>query len=144
MSCDISQSLVFERGKKMQRENGWDLLELIDVSYNSGYPADRRPERGDDFCCTAKSEVHVTDAKGEVREFAPTLYRSSMNPDYKEIKTMKVEVKKKEEKTYVEFSSRYFHESVEVTGQSFQVLPWKAKIEKADCLHCCNCGRCGW
>lgn len=128
----------------MQSGNGWDLLEQIDVSDSSLYPVDRSPERGENFCCTAKSEVQVTDAQGEVKEFAPTLYQSSMNPDYKEIKTMKIEVKKKEEKTYVEFSSRYFHETVEVADQTFQVLPWKAKIEKADCLHCCNCGRCGW
>jgi hypothetical protein len=72
---------------------------------------------------------------------APTIYQSCMNPDEIRIEPLFIV---EESETELLVKNRYQREHIDLTKMKAELLPWEAKIHKSDCLHCENCGRCGW
>lgn len=125
------------------------FLQQFDFQTPSGYPCDRKPEC---ICTkdgrilrivTASSQFRLTE-KGTTDSavWAPSLYQSSMHPEHMEIRTLLVEAQN--DMLYVE--TRYDQLSIDLsnTDVKIEVSAWVPEIHKADCLHCENCGRCGW
>ena len=120
-------------------------LQGIDVSSDTSYPCDHLPgkykEKETQFYVTAGSQIRIRKKGAEKWElFSPSLYQSSMQPEKKEIRTLRVEVREHS----LLLQTRYGEKEVDVTDVELEVAEWIPQIHKVDCKRCENCGRCGW
>jgi len=120
-------------------------LQGLDVSKEIAYPCDRLPgcfnENEKQFYVTARSQVRIRKKGAKNWElFSPSLYQSSMQPERKEIRTLRIEIK---EDSLI-LQTRYGEKEVDVTDVELEVSEWIPRIHKVDCKRCENCGRCGW
>jgi hypothetical protein len=91
---------------------------------------------------TKTMQIKITNPKdGSVFFLAPTIYQSCMNPDDIRIDPLWITEKSGWE---LLVKNRYQSEQIDLRKMQVELLPWEAKIRKTDCLHCENCGRCGW
>ncbi len=116
----------------------------IDITQDTKYPWDKAPgkvitEEGIHLI-TAKSQLRIGKDGEHPEVWAPSLYQSSMNPDYIEIRTLEILIKG----NHWKISTRYGSQIVDITKENIKITDWKAEIHKTDCRKCENCGRCGW
>lgn len=131
----------------MKRLKNQALLDQIDTSIETAYPCDHTPARigmtaaGTQKIVTAKSQLRIENPEtSEMEIWSPSLYQSSMRPEYKEIRTLKLEVKDDEWNLQTRYGSR----TLDPLRVKVEVTEWIPEIHKSDCRHCTNCGRCGW
>ncbi len=119
---------------------------MIDTEKNTKYPWDCEPgysltPEGVEEYITATTQLRIwTKKEGEPEIWAPSLYQSAMKPEHIEIRTMKVRIKKNQ--WWIQ--TRYKETKINADQVRIETAPWIPMIEKTDCLHCRNCGHCGW
>ena len=75
------------------------------------------------------------------RIYSPIFYQSCMHPEETCIYDLKV---RKVTDTEWQIETHYQSEVINTKKVDLQVSDWEAKIHKADCKKCENCGRCSW
>lgn len=109
---------------------------MEEVLHKFGVSADER------VICTKTRQLQIVDREdGSSMMLAPTIYQSCMNPDEIQVYPLQISV---ESDTELTVENRYQKERIDLNKKRVEVLPWEEKIQKSDCLHCVNCGRCGW
>ncbi|MCR5691351.1 MAG: hypothetical protein K6G62_03945 [Eubacterium sp.] len=120
-----------------------DWWKEIDCKAPGDYPCDQevgKKEEGDNCrIVTALSGIVLADEEGE-KGYFPLLYQSSMNPDFKQVKTLTLTCQEGQWEVLAPYQeARKFRPEDVVRVEAY--LP---EIIKPDCLHCTNCGRCSY
>ncbi|MBO5488599.1 MAG: hypothetical protein J5972_01695 [Eubacterium sp.] len=117
------------------------ILNEIDCVSTLDYPTDATPEKGKDYIVTAASQIVVGNWEtGEEAVYSPKLYQSSMHPEQKTIRTMKLAW----DHGMLQIITPYEKRKLLPEEQILRVEPFDPVIVKPDCLHCTNCGRCSY
>ena len=91
---------------------------------------------------TAACKIEVSyNQTGENRIYKPRVYQSCMNPSQIEIKTLQILMLANNK---LMIKSGYETELIPISEVDIQIKPWEAKIYKASCNPCMNCGKCSW
>lgn len=89
---------------------------------------------------SAKSRIVVKDSKaGEEKSFAPSVYQSCMEPDNVVIHTLQIN---DQGNGIFEIKTKYDSCRINILECDLTVFPWHASLQRMDCRHCENCGRC--
>lgn len=124
------------------------LLGALKGNQKTGYPCRPKPEVVTDssggICrvVTGAAQIRLrkeTEAEWEV--WAPSLYQSCMKPERIEVRPLVAEIR---EDGSLKLSTKYASCQIWPEGVKIEVSPWEPKIQKTDCRHCRNCGRCSW
>ena len=123
-----------------------ELLEKLNPEPNSQYPCE---ENTVGRCSRDGALYRVTTVRSQLRlrkgqewdVWSPVLYQNCMEPEIMEIRPLTVE-NVGGGRIYI--GNKYRSTVIELDNTEIQICPWEAKIQKCDCRHCSNCGRCGW
>ena len=89
---------------------------------------------------TASSQLKLLEKDVE-SIFAPSLYQNCMEPEKIEILPLTLEFLPQNR---LQISTRYTKKEVDIDTCRFSTADWQAAFHTTDCVHCTNCGRCGW
>lgn len=84
---------------------------------------------------------HVFRIRNGETEISPVVYQSCMHPEEIHIDPVQIRVE------YGEICFQVRNQRWKIPQSeagTVEILPWKAKIEKKNCIPCTNCGRCSW
>ncbi|WOC32649.1 MULTISPECIES: hypothetical protein [Caproicibacterium] len=118
----------------------------IKICRTTPYPCTQPPEIQYDATgaaqkiVTASTQVKVS-ADGTQTVFAPSLYQNCMRPEEITILPLTLEFLPS---GLLRLSTRYSHAEVSIAAADIQTADWQAVFHPSDCIHCTNCGRCGW
>lgn len=73
--------------------------------------------------------------------WAPVLYQSCMEPERIEVRCLTAEVS---QDGTLRLAANYGSRHVRPEQAEAEVSFWEPVIQKMDCRHCRNCGRCSW
>lgn len=123
------------------------LLSQLDFQQTS-YSCDPKPQKimgeGQNIqkVVTGTSQIRIRrnpEAPWEV--WAPVLYQSCMEPEIMQIRPLTAEAC---EDGTLRLATRYASCCITPADAQAEASIWNPVIQKADCRHCKNCGRCSW
>lgn len=124
------------------------LLETLDGNRQTSYPCRPKPEVAADSdgriyrVVTCAAQVRLKrEPQAEWEVWAPTLYQSCMEPENMEVRPLVAEIG---EDGTLRLSTKYGSCRIQPESAEIQVSAWEPVIQKTDCRHCRNCGRCSW
>ena len=125
-----------------------EFLEHINTEENKDYPADPKPmcRRTEDGtiirAVTANTQLRYRSSENEEwKVLAPVLYQSCMRPEEILIRSLNFTVRPD---GFLEIQNKYERILLKLSDIQAELSQWNAEIHASDCLHCSNCGRCGW
>lgn len=124
------------------------VFQKLRVQSRNKYKTDPKPmvERGEDGrirkVITAGDQIRVVEKEtGKNQVFSPVLYQSCMDTDNIILKTLLVQ---RLDDTHLVLDNGYVKQVIDCEKNYLETANWDGKIQKKNCTHCTNCGRCSW